>query len=215
MIERLLEDDVARAMRAAFNAPVPLPVLVENVLDPTVAEELTYGLASLDGWRAEHFLEEFLGGTKRVAAEEFESASALARFASWQTIDLDSGPQHSLLAPLLHALSSRTFLDHLRSLGPSGIGEPRFKLRRYGPGDFFAAHTDGSSGMGVLIYLTDPPWQEGDGGCFVYESPSGTSRFPPRFNSALVFPYQDDAPHHVEPVSPTGSIRYTLGCDYA
>jgi hypothetical protein len=215
MIERLFADDVSRELRTAFTAPVPSPVLVEDVLDDHVATELVEQLVSLDGWRAEYFVEEFLGGTRRVAAHEFRRATTLERFATWQTLHLNDEPQRGLLSPLLRALASDEFLDHLRSLGPSGILPPRFKLRRYGPGDFFSAHTDGGQGMGVLFYLTQPPWQEGDGGRFVYESTDATRKYAPRFNSALLFPYREDALHHVEPVSPDGSIRYTLGCDYA
>jgi 2OG-Fe(II) oxygenase superfamily len=215
MIERLFADDVSRELRTAFAVPVPSPVLVEDVLDDHVATELIDGLASLDGWRAEYFIEEFLGGTRRVTAHEFRGATTLERFAAWQTLYLDDEPQRSLLAPLLQALASDEFLNHLRSLGPPGIAPPRFKLRRYGPGDFFSPHTDGGRGMGVLVYLTQPPWQEGDGGRFIYESADTTQKYAPRFNSALLFPYREDASHHVEPVSPSGSIRYTLGCDYA
>jgi hypothetical protein len=215
MIERLFDKDISTKLRAAFSAPVPLPVLVDDVFDTDTARHLVEGLASLDDWQTEYFIEEFLGGARRVTAKEFASAPTLERFATWQTVDLDGEHQRRLLGPLLAALASDMFLDHLRSLGPVGIEPPRFKLRRYGQGHSFGPHTDGDTGLGILFYLTYPPWREGDGGRFVYEAPDRTRRYPPRFNSALLFPYRDNAPHHVEPVAPGGSIRYTLGCDYA
>jgi predicted 2-oxoglutarate/Fe(II)-dependent dioxygenase YbiX len=113
-------------------------------------------------------------------------------------------------------LSSASFLDTLRRLGRAGVKPPTFKLRRYGPDDFFGSHCDGDEGLGLLIHLTDPPWQDGDGGRLIYEpSTGGELQMPPRFNSAVFLPYALSATHRVEPVAPHGAIRYTLGCDYA
>lgn len=215
MIDRLFDQDVGDTLRRAFAGPRPYPVLVEDVLERETAKRLTVELSSIEDWCTEYFIEEFLGGTRRVTADEFGSATTLERFATWQTISLLDGHLPRLLAPLLQVLASDELLAHLRTLGPSGIQSPRFKLRRYGPGDFFSPHTDGTTGIGVLFYFTNPPWQAGDGGRFIYEAPGAQRIYPPLFNSALLFPYRDDAPHHVEPVSPGGPIRFTLGCDYA
>jgi hypothetical protein len=215
MLDRLFDPRVQSELRSEFARSVPHPVLVEDVLRPETAESIALWLDSLSDWRSEWFLEEFLGGTIRVDPGEYAQAPPLARFARWQALDLDIAERHAPLRVLLGELASDRLLAFLRSLGPTGVMPPHFKLRRYGPGDFFGPHTDGDSGLGLLIYFTVPPWKERDGGCFVYEDPGGRRLYPPRFNSALLFPYCLDAPHHVEPVAAEGAVRYTLACDYA
>jgi Rps23 Pro-64 3,4-dihydroxylase Tpa1-like proline 4-hydroxylase len=215
VLDRLFEPSIQRELRTAFAQSVPRPVLVEDFLRPDAAESIASWLDSLSDWRSEWFLEEFLGGTIRVAAEDYAQALPVAQFATWQTLGLDVAERHAGLRALLSELASDRFLACLRGLGPTGVMPARFKLRRYRPGDFFAPHTDGSSGMGLLIYLTVPAWKESDGGRFVYDDPAGQRLYPPHFNSALLFPYCLDAPHHVEPVAAGGAVRYTLGCDYA
>jgi hypothetical protein len=211
----LNESTVAR-IRAAFATDRPEPVAVDDALPLATARGLLAAFRAVRSWRREYFVEEFLGATQRVSEHEFAAAPAVTRFATWDTValnDLDGEPE---LTRVLGFLSSASFLDTLRRLGRAGVKPPTFKLRRYGPDDFFGSHCDGDEGLGLLIHLTDPPWQDGDGGRLIYEpSTGGELQMPPRFNSAVFLPYALSATHRVEPVAPHGAIRYTLGCDYA
>jgi hypothetical protein len=211
-----LDEPTVARIRAAFAADPPEPVTVDDALPLATARGLLAAFRAVRSWRRESFVEEFLGGTQRVSEERFAAAPAVTRFATWDTVPLDDLDGEPELAQVLGFLGSESFLDILRGLGRPGVKPPSFKLRRYGPRDFFGSHCDGDEGLGLLIHLTDPPWQEGDGGRLIYEpSAGGQLRLPPRFNSAVFLPYALSATHRVEPVASNGAIRYTLGCDYA
>lgn len=211
-----LDESTVARIRAAFATDPPEPVAVDDALPLATARGLLGAFRRVRSWRREYFVEEFLGGTRRVSEQEFAAAPAVNRFATWDTValnDLDGEPE---LTRVLGFLNSASFLDTLCRLGRAGVKPPTFKLRRYGPGDFFGSHCDGDEGLGLLIHVTDPLWQDGDGGQLIYEpSTGGELRMPPRFNSAVFLPYALSATHRVESVAPHGAIRYTLGCDYA
>lgn len=211
-----LDGDTVERIRAAFAANPPQPVAIEDALPPATARGLLRAFTRLESWQREYFVEEFLGGTQRVSESEFATAPPVSRFATWDTVALDDLHGEPELTSVLGFLSSPSFLETLRVLGRPGVKPPSFKLRRYGPGDFFGSHCDGDEGIGVLIHLTSPPWREGDGGRLIYEPSTGERRaLPPFFNSAVLLPYTLNATHRVEPVAPSGATRYTLGCDYA
>jgi len=217
VLDSFYEPAVCAALREQFTSADPRPVLVCDVLDRTLATEVVGVLKASMGWVRDYFVEEFLGGPRRVGSEEFYAASHLAQFGTWEELSLSSvdQPERGLLQEVMDVLSDAAFVACLRNLGEQGAAMPSVKIRRYGPGDFFSPHSDGNTGVGLLLYLTNPDWRSGDGGRFVYESEGTEARkFIPRFNSALVFPYRERAMHWVERMTPQAGIRYTLCFDY-
>lgn len=86
---------------------------------------------------------------------------------------------------------------------------------RYRPGDFFAAHADGDRGLAVSSTSPRPTGDPETVASSFSKADGSISRFPPRFNSALVFPYRTRTTHWVAPVSRQGGLRYTIAVDYA
>lgn len=203
-------------IRDGFASDPPIPVALTNALPQEVALNLLRMFDEVRGWRREYFVEEFLGGTRRVDQETFAASAPADRFASWATVDLEILGNKPPLGPLLEFLRSPHFLQTLEALGRPGVKPPSLKLRRYRAGDFFSSHCDGDRGLGVLIHFTEPPWREGDGGRLIYEPSTGDELcLPPLFNSAVFLPYSLKATHRVEPVAHRAATRYTLSCDFA
>jgi 2OG-Fe(II) oxygenase superfamily len=216
MRTRLTDDVALREMRTAFRSEPARPVHIKGVLDRGVAEHLTDALETADAWREEFFIEEFLGGTIRVSEDEFIAAPRANRLARFEKLPPEAHGPVGIVAELLSELSAPETLEAFGGLGQAGVEGPNVKIIRYRPGDFFAPHTDGDTGIAILLYLTRPAWLPGHGGSLVYEDETRTvAEFPPVFNSALVFPYRAATTHWVAQLAPSAGLRYTISADYA
>jgi hypothetical protein len=203
-------------MRSAFAAQPSRPVQLRDVLDGEMAQQVAEALEAASDWRAEYFIEELLGTIKHVDPQVFLEAPHEHRLATWEKLALDRRPKRDSLWRLSEELRSDEVVGALSTLGQPGVRPPHIKVVRYGPGDFFAPHSDGDAGIALLLYFTRPDWREGDGGMFVYEDEAGClTEYAPHFNSALVFPYRVDSRHWVCPVADDAGLRYTIAADYA
>ena len=212
-----LSEEAVRAYRSKFESTPARFVVIEDFLQPAVAERLNRFLDSEAEYATEYGLYDV--EDRKVDEQEWSAADEQARFFRFSKL-VGTPPQYQLSQNSLTYLRLRsTFMgdDDLRRFFEEVTGMPLGASDDFGShamkaGDYLRPHDDDNRNrvLALVLYLS-PDWEPDYGGSLRIVEPGGEElTVEARFNSLVAFDTRAGTQHYVVPINERAGSRKRL-----